>query len=145
MSSFEAYAKHLSDHLVATAEEPYETTAVWFREQQARFDRWREEERRLWERRILAPLWRQVWDEYAMGQARSEAIRPTIGKPLSRRARRRNRGRVRAAKAALMRTFQPSVSWSWGTPGVDLGMPSRRVDPERDAKGWMVQLEGSAT
>lgn len=65
------------------------------------------------ERDILGPLWRQLYEEFATTEARAEAMRPAIGKPLSRRARRRNRGRVRAAQAVLMRRFSPSVNWAW--------------------------------
>ncbi len=65
------------------------------------------------ERDILGPLWRQLYEEFAATEARTKAMRPAIGKPLSRRARRRNRGRVRAAKAVLMRRFSPSVTWAW--------------------------------
>jgi len=55
----------------------------------------------------------RVYEDFATKEARSEALRPAIGKPLSRRARRRNRGRVRAAKGVLMRRFSPSVQWAW--------------------------------
>lgn len=68
------------------------------------------------EQDILSPLWRQLYEDFATKEARTEAMRPTIGKPLSRRARRRNRGRVRAARAALMRRFCPSVNWAWPEP-----------------------------
>ncbi|MCJ2020971.1 hypothetical protein MKK70_01290 [Methylobacterium sp. E-041] len=64
-------------------------------------------------RELLPNFWRQVLENLATKEARTEAMRPSIGKPLSRRARRRNRGRVRVAKNALMRRFTPSMEWSW--------------------------------
>lgn len=70
--------------------------------------------RRGLQQHLLPLFWRQVLENLATWQARTEAMRPSIGKPLSRRARRRNRGRVRAAKAALMRRYTPSVTWAWG-------------------------------
>jgi hypothetical protein len=45
-----------------------------------------------------------------------KAARPAIGKPLSRRARRRNRGRVRAARLALGRQCHQPIRWVW--PGM---------------------------
>ncbi|GJE51476.1 hypothetical protein GOFOIKOB_4535 [Methylobacterium tardum] len=62
---------------------------------------------------VLPLFWLQILENLATVEARAKAMRPAIGKPLSRRARRRNRGRVHAAKAILMRRFTPSVTWAW--------------------------------
>lgn len=69
------------------------------------------------ERRLLPLFCSQVSENLATWQARAEAMRPAIGRPMSRRARRRNRGRVRAAKAALIRRFTPSAEWAWNKRG----------------------------
>ncbi len=47
----------------------------------------------------------------------AKASRPAIGKPLSRRARRRNRGRVSAARVALARIYHEPVTWAWPAQG----------------------------
>ncbi|KMO10233.1 hypothetical protein SQ03_30875 [Methylobacterium platani JCM 14648] len=47
----------------------------------------------------------------------AKAARPAIGKPLSRRAWRRNRARVSAARVALARIYHEPVTWAWPSPG----------------------------
>lgn len=65
------------------------------------------------ERQVIRPMWQQVLEGVA-DQIAAEAVRQPIGKPLSIRARRRNRGRVRAARAKVARWAVPrSVSWQW--------------------------------
>lgn len=67
--------------------------------------------------RIAEHLLRPIWDRYIAevvgDMAAAAAVRQPIGKPLNRRARRRNRGRARAAKVAAMRSFKPSMEWTW--------------------------------
>lgn len=50
------------------------------------------------EANVLAPLWAQLYDVAMAEQARTEAVRPAIGKPLSRRA-----GAGTGAASALLR------------------------------------------
>lgn len=65
------------------------------------------------ERQVFRPMWQQVLEGVA-DQLAAEAARQPIGKPLSIRARRRNRGRVRAARAEIARWAVPRpVSWQW--------------------------------
>lgn len=73
---------------------------------------WRTE----FERGYLRPT-RNAWANVLVDIEAAKAARPAIGKPLSRRARRRNRGPVSAARAALARVYHEPVTWAWLAQG----------------------------
>ncbi|SDA17568.1 hypothetical protein SAMN02799622_01842 [Methylobacterium sp. UNC378MF] len=87
---------------------------------------WREVMRREQEHRARAraivecdyvrPSWRLFADVWLDAEA-DKAARPAIGKPLSIRARRRNRGRIRAERARLGRDMPMSIQWAWPHEG----------------------------
>jgi hypothetical protein len=124
-TTYEAFAAHYLGGILSMADQPYKDGAEDFRRGQSvyagfiraekerherQMDAWRAE----FERGYLASTWRAM----VVVDAEADKIaRPAIGKPLSRRARCRNRGRVLAAKIALGRTWHQSVQWSWPDAG----------------------------
>ncbi|BAQ45928.1 hypothetical protein Maq22A_c13575 [Methylobacterium aquaticum] len=69
-----------------------------------------------WCAQFLRPV-RNAWVDVLVDVEAEKAARPAIGKPLSRRARRRNRGRVSAARVALARVYHEPITWAWPAPG----------------------------
>lgn len=126
-ATFKAFVAHQLGGILAMADQPYEETAEDFRRGQTlqleciraekerhkhQMDAWRAE----FERGYLRPVRRALIDVVIDGEA-AKVARPSIGKPLSRRARRRNRGRIRAAKIAMGRAWHQPVQWSWQSVG----------------------------
>lgn len=114
MSGFEAYIEGWKASCLAMADQPYEVGAEAYREAAAREELWCEEMRRDWERKVLKPCM-DAWVDAYLDTEAAKAARPPIGKPLSLRARRRNRGRVRTAKVALSRQYRQPIRWTWNT------------------------------
>ncbi|WP_311276018.1 hypothetical protein [Methylobacterium sp. WCS2018Hpa-22] len=125
-ATFEAYKAFAQSYLAPLVEQPYEDGAEDFRRGQSvyagfiraekerherQMDAWRAE----FERGYLASTWRAMVDVVVDAEA-DKVARPAIGKPLSRRARRRNRGRVRAARMVLGKTCHQPVQWEWPAP-----------------------------
>lgn len=71
------------------------------------------------EKRFVLPVWNEFLDHLIDTQA-AEVARQPIGKPLSRRACRRNRGRVRAARIVLERLMQQPADTTWTWPTLNL-------------------------
>ncbi|MDP4021096.1 hypothetical protein Q8W71_00535 [Methylobacterium sp. NEAU 140] len=87
----------------------YASIIVAERERHRReMEAWRAE----FERGYLRPT-RNAWVDVLVDVEAAKAARLAIGKPLSRRARRRNRGRVTTAKVALARVYHEPVTWAW--------------------------------
>lgn len=126
-TTYEGYVHHALGHLVAMADQPYEEVAEDLSRAQSlyvEFERAERERHRpemdAWragfERGFLRPYQRAM--DYALADIEAgKAARPAIGKPLSRRARRLNRGRVRAARLALGRQYKQPIQWVWPAPG----------------------------
>jgi hypothetical protein len=109
------------------ADQPYEVVAedlsraqsLYAEFQRAERERHRQEMdawRAGFERGFLRPYQRACLDLIVDAEA-EKAARPAISKPLSRQARRRNRGRVRAARLALGRHYHQPIQWVWLAPG----------------------------
>ena len=125
--TLQAFVAHHLEHIRSMADQPYEEAAEDLRRGQAlqleciraekerherQMDAWRAE----FERGYLTPFRREMVDAIVDDEA-AKVARPAIGKPLSRRARRRNRGRARAARIALGRTWHQPVQWEWSAAG----------------------------
>lgn len=110
-AAFEAYMRHALDHIASLSGQPYDAFAEEYRQAAARHEAWKEEERRRWESVVLHPI-RHAMTDVLVDIEAAKAARPAIGKPLSRRARRRNRGRVAAAEVALARVYHEPVTWA---------------------------------
>ncbi|WP_455965080.1 hypothetical protein [Methylorubrum aminovorans] len=119
---YDAYVRQCLDHIASMTDQTYEDMAGDWRTASGAYDLLKAElarqecERAAWravlERDHIDPLWRRLVDAHLDGEAR-KAARPALGKPLSRRARRRNRGRVWQAGAALRKAHLEPVLWEW--------------------------------
>lgn len=117
MALLEQWAKSFLDqyHEEAVAEDFGRAQSLYAQFHRAEQERYRHEMdawRAGFERGFLRPYQRACVDLVIDAEA-EKAARPAIGKPLSRRARRRNRGRVRAARLALGRQYHQPIRWVW--------------------------------
>ncbi|MEE8626825.1 MULTISPECIES: hypothetical protein [Methylobacterium] len=122
-ATYEGFVRAQLANLVSIMDQPYEEAAEDLRRGESLYARFidaeRERHRRemdAWRTEFLRPV-RNAWVDVLVDMEAAKASRPAIGKPLSRRARRRNRGRVSAARVALARVYHEPVTWAWPSPG----------------------------
>ncbi len=126
-ATFEGYVRAQLASLVSTMDQPYEEAAEDLRRGESLYARFMDAERErhrremdAWraefERGYLRPI-SNPWADLLVDIEAAKASRPPLGKPLSRRARRRNRGRVTAARIALAQVYYEPVTWVWPQHG----------------------------
>lgn len=122
-ATYEGFVRAQLASLVSTMDQPYEKAAEDLRRGESLYARFMDAERErhrremdAWRTEFLRPV-RNAWVDVLVDIEAVKAARPAIGKPLSRRARRRNRGRVSAARAALAQVYHEPVTWAWPQHG----------------------------
>ena len=122
-ATYEGFVRAQLASLVSAMDQPYEEAAEDLRRGESLYARFMDAEQERhrremgeWCAAFLNPV-RNAWVDVLVDIEAEKASRPAIGKPLSRRARRRNRGRVAAARVALARIYHEPVTWAWPSPG----------------------------
>ncbi|BAQ49447.1 hypothetical protein [Methylobacterium aquaticum] len=118
-ATYEGFVRAQLASLVSAMDQPYEEAAEDLRRGESLYARFMEAERERhrremgeWCAEFLRPV-RNAWVGVLVDMEAAKAARAPLGKPLSRRAWRRNRGRVTAARVALARVYHEPVTWAW--------------------------------